>query len=238
VPGFQPLAAYELNLHNVAPELERGPAGAPADFLARHVGEPHATAEVAAATGLPANETRAGLRELATHGVRRIAGGDEDELWCCWAPAVELRYRPGPAWPEPVDREFAACPGAGTTPRGLPLSGRRARTARTPAGCAGAPLAAGVLDPAVGPVPARRPRGRSRRVCLTCARVGALGGVGGEPSAEDDQRPADPWRRPGQHNARADDSGRERVARGPSKGGDGHLEIDVVLAAGVLPEVG
>jgi Thioredoxin len=53
VPGFQPLGArgYEVMLHNLAPELERRLAVAPAEFPARHAGEPHATGEVAAATG-------------------------------------------------------------------------------------------------------------------------------------------------------------------------------------------
>jgi hypothetical protein len=109
VPGFQPLGTYELTLHNLAPELERRLAVAPAEFLARHAGEPHATGEVAAATGRPLNETRAALHELATRVlVRRIAVGDEDELWCFGPPALELRCRRAPARPEPIERQLAA----------------------------------------------------------------------------------------------------------------------------------
>ena len=55
------------------------------------------------------NETRAALHELATRGViRRIAVGDEDELWCFGLPALELRCRQAPARPEPIERELAA----------------------------------------------------------------------------------------------------------------------------------
>ena len=45
VPGFQPLGSYQLTLHNLAPELERRPAAAPADLLARRRAEPRATGE-------------------------------------------------------------------------------------------------------------------------------------------------------------------------------------------------
>jgi hypothetical protein len=45
----------------------------------------------------------------------------------------------------------------------------------------------------------------------------ALRCVGGEPCAEDDQRPADPRRRPDHQNARANDRCRERVPGRPGK---------------------
>jgi hypothetical protein len=69
VPGFQPLEAYEVVLHDLAPELERRDPVEPATFLAKRAGEPYAAAELAAATGRTANQTAAALDELAARGL-------------------------------------------------------------------------------------------------------------------------------------------------------------------------
>lgn len=108
-------------------------------------------------------------------------------------------------------------PKRATTPKGLPLSRDRARTARKVAGSAGTPVTLGVFDSAVAPT--RRSRGRSRRagVCLTFTPGGGPRHKGRKRSAEDDQGPADRRRRPVQQNARAGDHCRERVAERPSK---------------------
>jgi len=64
-PGFQPFAALELLLANLAPELERrAPAETAAEALA-WAGEPLATAEVAALTGRDLAQTRAELAGVA-----------------------------------------------------------------------------------------------------------------------------------------------------------------------------
>jgi predicted DsbA family dithiol-disulfide isomerase len=109
VPGFQPLEAYEVTLHNLAPELRRRPAVEPAAFLASRAGEPLAALEVAAATDRALEEAGAALDESAARGlVRRIAIGGEDELWCYGPPTIELRCRPAPARREPPRRKLAA----------------------------------------------------------------------------------------------------------------------------------
>lgn len=80
VPGFQPLEAYEVALHNLAPGLKRRPGPEPHQFLLARPGELYATAEIAAATGRsqrrnveqleallpsqPVQRTAAGRREL------------------------------------------------------------------------------------------------------------------------------------------------------------------------------
>jgi hypothetical protein len=90
-----------------APQRRAGARTAPRRrarrISARRAGEPDATGEVAAATGRPVNDTRAALHELATRRVvRRIAIGNEDELWRFGPPAVEPRCRWSPARPEPI----------------------------------------------------------------------------------------------------------------------------------------
>ena len=54
-------------------------------------------------------------------------------------------------------------------------------------------------------------------VCSGLSPSTALQGEGGEPSAEDDQRPADARRKRDQQDTRADDTGRERMTRRPTK---------------------
>ena len=66
VPGFQPTAAYEVAIANLAPELAR--RGEPADVaeVLRWAGEPLATAEVAAVCGLELDEARQQLGRVAS----------------------------------------------------------------------------------------------------------------------------------------------------------------------------
>ncbi len=76
VPGFQPVAAYEAAIANLAPELERRAAPESAQEVLAWAGEPLATAEVAAVMDLELDEARS---ELA-----RVAGEDPvgpDGFW-------------------------------------------------------------------------------------------------------------------------------------------------------------
>ncbi|MGH2742134.1 MAG: DsbA family protein, partial [Thermoleophilaceae bacterium] len=92
VPGFQPLEAYEVALHNLAPGFERRPAPDSVAFLERRAGQPHAAVEVAAATGRTPEEAIAALDELGQRGrVLRLDMGGEGALWCAGAPTIELR---------------------------------------------------------------------------------------------------------------------------------------------------
>jgi predicted DsbA family dithiol-disulfide isomerase len=65
VAGFQPFAAYEVALANLAPELDRRPAPASAEELLAWAGEPLASQEVAEALGLPRDEAREQLARVA-----------------------------------------------------------------------------------------------------------------------------------------------------------------------------
>jgi predicted DsbA family dithiol-disulfide isomerase len=108
VPGFQPLEAYEVALHNLAPDLERRPPVDVAAFLRTHPGEPFASVEVAAATRTRHDRTESALRELAASApVRRIAAG-EGELWAWGPPDIELACGSSYRQFESVDRALAA----------------------------------------------------------------------------------------------------------------------------------
>ena len=65
LPGFQPLAAYEVALANVAPELERRPDPDSVEEALRWAGEPLASAEVAAVCGLEPAQARERLARVA-----------------------------------------------------------------------------------------------------------------------------------------------------------------------------
>lgn len=80
VPGFQPYAAYEVAVANLAPELERrAPAEAPLDVLA-WADEPLASAEVAAVRGIGRDDAR---EELA-----RVAEAESVGTDGYWSPAA------------------------------------------------------------------------------------------------------------------------------------------------------
>ncbi len=66
VPGFQPSAAYEVAIANLAPELTRRPDPADVAEVLQWAREPLATAEVAAVTGLDLDEARQELGRVAT----------------------------------------------------------------------------------------------------------------------------------------------------------------------------
>jgi predicted DsbA family dithiol-disulfide isomerase len=91
VPGFQPLAAYEVALHNLHPEIERRPAPDAAGFLRAHPREPYSTVEVAAAIALSERTAGKQLEALLdSHAVRSTVAGAR-ELWSWGRPAFELR---------------------------------------------------------------------------------------------------------------------------------------------------
>jgi 2-hydroxychromene-2-carboxylate isomerase len=65
VPGFNPFEAYEVAIANLAPDLVRRPPPASVDELLAWAGEPLATAEVIAITGLDPALARATLSRVA-----------------------------------------------------------------------------------------------------------------------------------------------------------------------------
>lgn len=71
VPGFQPFAASEVAISNLAPELERRPAAETAREVLAWAGEPLAAIEVAAIRGIELDEAR---EELARVGVESPVG--------------------------------------------------------------------------------------------------------------------------------------------------------------------
>jgi hypothetical protein len=82
VPGFQPLEADEVALHNLGPHLERQSTLDPLEYLKWRSGEPHAAVEVAAASSHAPEEAIPGLDDLARRGtLRRLDLGDEQALW-------------------------------------------------------------------------------------------------------------------------------------------------------------
>jgi predicted DsbA family dithiol-disulfide isomerase len=65
VPGFQPVEVYEAAIANMAPELERRAAPDSVEEVLAWAGEPLATAEVAAISGLTHEEARTELARVA-----------------------------------------------------------------------------------------------------------------------------------------------------------------------------
>lgn len=65
VPGFQPLAAYEIPIANLAPGLERRADPQSAEEVLEWAGEPLATAEVAAVMALTLDDARSELARVA-----------------------------------------------------------------------------------------------------------------------------------------------------------------------------
>jgi predicted DsbA family dithiol-disulfide isomerase len=108
VPGFQPLAAYEVVLQNLAPELERRPAPDPVGFVRARAGEDYATVEIAAAVARSERHTTEKLEAALADGsvVRKAVGARE--LWS-WGPrTVKLACPARPHLYEPLDQALAA----------------------------------------------------------------------------------------------------------------------------------
>jgi predicted DsbA family dithiol-disulfide isomerase len=76
LPGFNPIEAYEAAIANLAPELERRPKPESVQELLAWAGEPLATAEVVAVTGLKDAEARAALCRVA-----RCTPAGADAYW-------------------------------------------------------------------------------------------------------------------------------------------------------------
>jgi predicted DsbA family dithiol-disulfide isomerase len=86
VPGFQPYAASEVAISNLAPELERRGAAESALEVLEWAGEPLAAIEVAAIRGIELDEAR---EELARIGVESPVGL---EGW--WTPRERVHEAP------------------------------------------------------------------------------------------------------------------------------------------------
>jgi len=108
VPGFQPLAAYEVALHNLHPEIERRAVPDAAGFLRAHPGEPYATVEVAAAIGRSPRTTSGQLAALLDEGAVTRTRPGAGELWSWGPPAFDLRCRTRPHLDERLEHELAA----------------------------------------------------------------------------------------------------------------------------------
>jgi 2-hydroxychromene-2-carboxylate isomerase len=80
IPGFNPIEAYETVIANLAPELARRPKPATVEELLAFAGEPLATAEIAAVTGLAPQKARGALSRVA-HAIP--VGAD-----CYWSLAA------------------------------------------------------------------------------------------------------------------------------------------------------
>jgi predicted DsbA family dithiol-disulfide isomerase len=108
VPGFQPLEAYEVTLHNLAPWLERRPAPEAGEFLGARPGEPFATVEIAAAIARSERTASKQLESLAAAGEIVRTAATDGELWSAGPPALELEC-PGPPPLLPrLERELTA----------------------------------------------------------------------------------------------------------------------------------
>lgn len=108
VPGFQPLAAYEVALHNLAPQLERRPTSDAAGFLRSRAGEPYAVVEVAAAIGRSERRSAEQLEALVGgQPVQRTVAGAR-ELWSWGPPAIDVRCPALPRLDEQLEQELAA----------------------------------------------------------------------------------------------------------------------------------
>jgi predicted DsbA family dithiol-disulfide isomerase len=76
IPGFQPVAAYEMAVANLAPSIERRAEPSDVAEVLRWAGEPLASAEVAAVCGIDLRAARERLGRVA--GERHIGA---DGLW-------------------------------------------------------------------------------------------------------------------------------------------------------------
>jgi predicted DsbA family dithiol-disulfide isomerase len=85
IPGFQPWAAYEVALANLAPELERAERPRDAAEALAWAGVPLACTEVAALLGVSREEAR---DQLAADGQQQPVAGSA-EPW--WAPRERVR---------------------------------------------------------------------------------------------------------------------------------------------------
>jgi hypothetical protein len=107
VPGFQPLEAYEVTLHNLAPWLERRPAPDAGEFLGARPGEPFATVEIAAATARSERTASKQLESLAAAGEIVRTAATAGELWSAGPPALELECPGSPPLLPRLERELA-----------------------------------------------------------------------------------------------------------------------------------
>lgn len=103
VPGFAPLAAYEVTVQNLAPQLERQPAPTPVEFLQARPGELFAAVELAAATGRRRARVEDDLRD-ADQQARRVTAG-LGELWSWGAPRAAPRCPAHPEIPEDLQQQ-------------------------------------------------------------------------------------------------------------------------------------
>ena len=65
MPGFTPIEAYDVAIANLAPELTRRPRPESVEEVLGWAGEPLATAEIVALTGLAPQQARAALSRVA-----------------------------------------------------------------------------------------------------------------------------------------------------------------------------
>lgn len=77
-PGFQPLETYDVNIANLAPELERRPPAETVEEALRWAGEPLATQEVAFICGLRREQAREQLSGAAGVSERPVG---TDSYW-------------------------------------------------------------------------------------------------------------------------------------------------------------
>jgi len=91
VPGFQPLGAYEVALHNLAPGLERRPNSAPVDLLLARRGELHSAVELAAASEISERRSRRQLEAAAAQGALARHSAGAGEFWSAGPARFQLR---------------------------------------------------------------------------------------------------------------------------------------------------
>ncbi len=83
VPGFQPLAAYEVAISNLCPEIERRPDPDSVEEIIAWTGEPLATAEVAAVCDIDLEDAREQLGRVASEEHVGFDG-----FWALESPAL------------------------------------------------------------------------------------------------------------------------------------------------------
>ena len=91
VPGFQPLGAYEVALHNLAPGLERRPAPTPVDLLLARRGELYSAVELATASEVSQRRANGELEAAAAQGALERHPVGAGEFWSVGPPRFRLR---------------------------------------------------------------------------------------------------------------------------------------------------
>ena len=150
VPGFQPYAAYEVAIANLAPELERRGAAESALEVLEWAGEPLAAIEVAAIRGIELDEAREELARIGDRDARSASRAGGPRASAC----ARRRSSPAPTAP-PHERPYTIAPMA----RSVLITGCSTGIGRATAET----LAGGGLDGLRDRPPARvdrRPRGR------------------------------------------------------------------------------